>query len=328
MLTDFLLIIAGLFLLYLGAGSIVTSSSRIARRMGLSELWIGLTVVAFGTSLPELVVGLHSNITGVQDITLSNIAGANINNITLILGISGLIAPLTIRDKSTRREVSFLILATVVFFVLAVLGHDITRLDGIILFALFGYFTFSCCFVDFFREPPICRKCSLDRYHKIDLPEIDEEELKKKKPWWDIALIVFGIVALTFGGRVSVDSAVSIATALEIPQKVVGATIVALGTTLPELFTSVFAASRGELDISIGNIIGSCIFNILTIVGIASIIKPIGVNPTLLTFDFPFMILMSVIIIPMISPDFHIDKTESIILLLCYVFYVLTNLLR
>ncbi len=323
MLMFFLFIGIGVFLLYIGAGSIVTSSSRVARRMGLSDLWIGLTIVAFGTSLPELVVGFMSNLSPeAQGLTLSNIAGANINNITLILGISGLISPLTIREKTTRREISFMILAGVVFYIMALSGNVMSRVEGIILLVFFAYFTFTCCVIDFFKEPPVCRPGRVTDEMQL---EIDAE---RKPLALDIFLIIFGIAALGFGGEITKNNAVNLANYLNIPKTVIGATIVSLGTTLPELFTSVMAASKGKLDISIGNIVGSCIFNMLMVGGIAAVTRPIAVNTSLLMLDFPVMLLTSIIVIPMISPDFHIDKTESVILLLCYVFYVFTSYIR
>lgn len=312
-------IIVGLLALYFGAGFIVNSSSRVARRMGLSELWIGLTIVAFGTSLPELVVAITSNLGVAQDLAMSNIAGANVNNITLILGIAAFISPLMISEKSTRREISFLILAGALFFVLALIGSEISRLDGIILFTMFIIFTFTCCVVDFFKEPPCCRVIHNDSN------EVDGE--KKKSMAFDIFLMIIGIVALTFGGQITVKNAVLLATIMNISQTVIGATIVSLGTTLPELFTSVVAASHGKLDISIGNIIGSCIFNMLAVVGIASMIKPIPVSTDILTLHFPFMLLTSMIVIPMISPDFYIDKKESLVLILVYIFYIFSNIM-
>ncbi len=319
MLSLILWILLGVFLLYIGAGAIVTSSSRVAKRFGLSDLWIGLTIVAFGTSLPELVVGFISNLSPeATGLTLSNIAGANINNITLILGISGLISPLTIREKSTRREISFVILSGVVFYIMAVTGNVISRFEGIILLAFFGYFTFTVCVTDFFKIPAICRLNHVE----------DKSEANKKPIALDIFFIIFGMAALGIGGEITKNNAVSLAIFLKIPMTVIGATVVSLGTTLPELFTSVMAAARGKLDLSIGNIIGSCIFNLLVVGGIAAVSSPIPVNTSLLILDFPVMLLTSIIVIPMISPDFHIDKTESIILLLCYVFYVFTSYIR
>jgi cation:H+ antiporter len=263
------------------------------------------------------VVSLISTNTGVDDLALSNIAGANITNITLILGITGIINTLTVNNKSTRREIKFLVLSGVVFMTLAFIGQSISRWDSIILLVLFGFFNFSCCIVDFFKEPPPCRKEKRTNRSK-------KKRYMRTPVYADILLLFFGIVILSYGGNVTVETAKEMAIIFNIQTSIIGATIVALGTTLPELFTSVIAALKGKADLSIGNVIGSCLFNMLAIVGINGLIHPIDVSPSLLQLHFPVMIASSIIVIPMINKDFHISRYEAFILIACYFLYVFT----
>lgn len=258
------LLTAGLSFLIVGADALVRGASAIARSLGVSSLVIGLTVVAFGTSMPELTVNLYAAFTGSTDIAIGNIVGSNIANILMILGISALIAPLTVKSSTVRWEIPLALVAAVLVYVF---GQDvalnggmvdaISRSDGIALVAFFVVFMFY-----------------IFALVKVDPPPVSGEA-STLSLWPAIGFSLLGLAGLIIGGKLLVDSAIVLARLAGLSEAFIGLTVVAVGTSLPELFTSVVAAWRGEMDIAVGNVVGSNIFNVFWILGVTAIITPL-----------------------------------------------------
>jgi cation:H+ antiporter len=262
MFFNIFLLTIGLLLLIKGADWLVTGASTIARKKQISDLAIGLTIVAFGTSAPELVVNISASIDNHQDIVFGNIIGSNNFNLFFILGIAGLITPLVVQSSTLFKEIPISFLAGIMVLFLAnsfvFQGEILTRMDGIILLVFFLIFL-GYVYTQLKREP---------------VPdEVKEIYLPRWKHW---GLIIVGLLALIAGGKMVVTSAVSMATTLGVSEKLIGLTIIAAGTSLPELATSVVAALKKKSDIAIGNVIGSNIFNIFFILGISATVRPIA----------------------------------------------------
>lgn len=299
--------IFGLIFLYLGGDGLVKGSSRLARAMGINPVLIGLTIVAFGTSAPELVVSIIAAFKGSNDLIMGNILGSNIANIGLILGISALIYPISIKLTLIKVELPFMISISILLLLLSQ-NLIIEHFEGAILFILLISMIIYSCY-DAFKEPKEIEK------EFSELVQVDRSYYK------NILYIVFGIIGLSIGAKLLVDSAISIAQSLGVSQALIGITAVAIGTSLPELTTSVIAALKRESGIIIGNIIGSNIFNI-GILGIISVLKPIEMKQHLLEFEFCIMILFSIILLPIMKTGFKIAKTEGLLLLLFYLMFL------
>lgn len=255
MLVQLLLLVIGFVMLVKGADWFVDGASNIAAKFRIPQLVIGLTIVAMGTSAPEAAVSITAALQGSADITIGNILGSNILNVLIILGLSAVIVPIAIAKSTVKIETPFLIGVTVVLLLLGLDG-TISLVDGLILIALF-----------------IVYLLYLLRMAKNN-PE-EPEEMKSLKLWQAIAATVIGLVLIVLGSDFSVDAATEIARMLGLSERFIGLTIVALGTSLPELFTSVTAARKGNADIAIGNIVGSNVFNILFVVGLSSLVTPV-----------------------------------------------------
>jgi cation:H+ antiporter len=253
-------------MLFFGGEALVRGASAVARHFHLSPMVIGLTIVGFGTSAPELLVSLQAALEGQPEIAIGNVVGSNIANILLILGISALIAPLIIPARKMWRDLAFMLAATAILWAM-LLGDEISRLSGAVLFA--GLLVFLA--TTFF-------------FGKIE-PEPDQPEENQLKAW---GFTLGGLIVLVIGARFLVDSAVEIATTYGISQAVIGLTIVAVGTSLPELATSVIAAWRRHTEIAVGNIVGSNVFNIFGILGITAMISPIPADPRFAAIDMPW----------------------------------------
>ncbi|KXX67035.1 calcium/sodium antiporter [Flammeovirga sp. SJP92] len=275
MIIPILLVAAGFVTLIFGANWVVDGASSLAKKYNISDLVIGLTIVAFGTSAPELVVNSIASINGYSDIVLGNIIGSNNFNLFIILGITGLILPIKVQSSTAWKEIPISLLISVLLlfllndFIFSGTTYS-SRIDGLILLVLFGFFLFYV----------FCQV-------KTEPQNITAEN--KKTTLKIIGLIIFGLVGLILGGQLVVIHSVKIANTLGISEKIIGLTIVAAGTSLPELVTSVVAAVKKNSDIAIGNVIGSNIFNILLILSISSIIQPIEYNPK---FDLDLYILI------------------------------------
>ena len=263
MILNCLLIILGFILLIKGADLLVDGASGIAKKFHIPEIIIGLTIVSIGTSMPELFVSITSAIDGLEDISLGNVIGSNICNLLLILGLSATINPIIFKKETRIIEIPMNLGITILFLILCNIGNEVSRIDSVILITLF---------VAFIIYTIIIAK-------KGDEPNEEVVENKKqRKTIWNIIFITIGIIALKFGGDFVVENAEAIAKHFNISEKIIGLTIVAIGTSLPELVTSVTAAIKKDSDIAIGNIIGSNIFNMLLIIGAASAINPIKYN--------------------------------------------------
>lgn len=267
MITSILLLLVGFFVLIKGAGYLVSGASSVAARMKISPLIVGLTIVAFGTSAPELVVNVFSAIQGVNQVAIGNILGSNMANILLVLGLAAGIRALTVQKQTVAKEIPFSLLAAIVVLVFVsdvVLDHSgldvISRTDGLALLGFFVIFMYYTYFAS--KALP-----ELPRRPKVDSTLISTTQM------------IGGLLALFIGGHLIVESAVSIADVLGISQSIIGLTVVALGTSLPELATAIVAVRKGETDMAVGGIVGSNIFNIFLVLGVTATIAPI-------TFDY------------------------------------------
>lgn len=307
----------GMFLLILGANFLVSGASSLAKRLSVSELVIGLTVVAFGTSSPELIVNIFSTLSGYDEIVFGNIIGSNIFNILVILGVSGLVYPLSVHSNTVWKEIPFSLVVTILLFLMAndvlIFGsvkNELSFLDGVIFLVLFIIF--------------IIYVFGLSK-----IKSSNSFEVKVYSPIMTIILILLGIAGLFIGAKLAVDNAVYIARELLVSEKLIAITLVAGGTSLPELTTSVVAAFKKRSDIAIGNIVGSNIFNILFILGISSIIRTINYNP-ILNIDIYVIIFGSLILfMSMFTGKVHkLDRWESLLFVLIYIGYLIYILIR
>ena len=309
MISYILFIIGSLVVLYFGAEWLVKGAASVAERFGVSSLVVGLTVVAFGTSTPELIVSTQAALDGFGGISIGNVMGSNIGNIGLILGISALIYPLKAQMQLIRFDTPVMILTTLLFLVLF-LDQRIGRIEGIVFVAgAMAYTIFNII------------KSRKEHLKKV-LKEYDDAVPKISRHWaLDVLFIIAGFAALIIGSEFLVDNAVHLARLLGLSEAVIGLTIVAIGTSMPELATSVVAAIKKQPDIAIGNVVGSNIFNILGILGISSLIKPIA-TPDINLTDSLVMIGMSLLLLPFIRSGFTLRRWEGALLLAMYIAYV------
>ena len=316
-----ILIIVGFVLLIKGADFLVDGSSDIAKRFHIPEIVIGLTIVSIGTSLPELLVSINSATKGYSDMSLGNVIGSNICNFLLILGVSASIRRLKLKKETRYIEVPLCILYTIIFIILCNTENMITRVEAIVLLVLFNLFIGYSVAMGIKGE-------KYDEEAPIDEDDDKEKAAKEKQPGSivsNVIQILIGIVALKYGGDFIVDNATIIAEALNISEKIISLTIVAIGTSLPELVTSVIAATKGNSDISVGNIIGSNIFNMTMIIGVASLIKPITFNIEYNT-DLIILLIASIglFLFQYIPPKNMMSKRNGVMYLAGYVAYMIS----
>jgi cation:H+ antiporter len=311
------MLVAGLVLLVVGGEFLVRGASSLAAIVGISPLVIGLTVVAFGTSSPELAVSVQAGLGGNPDIAMGNVVGSNIFNVLFILGACAVILPLLVMQQLVRLEVPIMIAASFLVALLALDGK-LGFVDGLLLFAgIAGYTTWS--IVRSRRETAAAQAEFAQEYGEQKLaPKKSGAEIAK-----NIAFVVAGLGVLVLGARWLVDGSITIARAFGIDEVIIGLTIVAAGTSLPEVATSIIATIRKERDIAIGNVVGSNIFNILAILGISSMVTPGGLNvaPSVINFDIPIMIAVAVACLPIFFTGYTIARWEGILFLLSYVAY-------
>jgi len=300
----------GLVILLYGGKILVDGASAIAVKLGMSAGLIGLTIVAFGTSAPELLVSINAALKGNSDISIGNVVGSNIANIGMVLGISGLFYPILIRKSTLRFDYVITLLVTLLYYALSYNGI-IGFWEGVFLFTLFIGFN-----IYLFRN---AGKGGL-----VDNSEAEEEVEQVKGYSWLVAISLFlgGIVGLYFGSELLVNNAIKISREFGISERVIGVTIIAIGTSLPELITSIMAALAKKTDMAIGNILGSNIMNILSIIGITAIIKPIEVSDEFLSSDYLWMIGFTLILFPLIRTKMKISFLEGMILFLGYLAYM------
>ncbi len=307
LMLNILYFILGIAGLVIGGEMLVKGSSRLAKGLGISPIIIGLTVVAFGTSSPEFVVCLTAALQGASDITVGNIVGSNIANIALILGVAAVIKPISIHDSITKVQAPFMIFLTLMVFIIA-LNHYIGRAEGLIIFLTLPLFIFY-------------------SYYSYKKSNGDDSENNgfSKKPVIQLVMITAGLFFLIVGARLTVSSGISFARTFGLSELVIGVTIIAIGTSLPELSTAIFSAIKNEHEILVGNVVGSNIFN-LGILGLVALIHPIGVNPAALKLEFPVMIVLSILIYPVMKIGSKISRIEGV-LLLCFYFGFIYTLL-
>lgn len=306
-----LLFLAGGSLLIVGAELLVRGASRVATGLGITPLVVGLTVVAFGTSSPELAVTVGSAYAGEADVALGNIVGSNIFNVLFVLGLSAIFAPLLVARQLVRLDVPLMIGVSVLVLLLSLDG-GVGRTDGLLLFAgLVSYTVFL--IVQSRRETAELREDAGDADERLDA-----------RAWViNLGLVLAGLALLVLGARWLVDAAVSTAEALGVSRLVIGLTIVAAGTSLPEVATSVLATVRGQRDIAVGNVVGSNLFNLLAVLGLGSVFSPTGipVSTGALTFDLPVMIAVAVATLPIFFTGYAIERWEGVVFLGFYVAY-------
>lgn len=298
-------IIGGFLILTLGAEALVRGATTIALRLGITPLVIGLTIVAFGTSAPELAVSVKAALAGNSGISLGNVIGSNIVNIGLILGITALIRPIEVKSEMVKRDIPIMILASMLFWGL-LLDGELSLIDGVILLSfMLGYLVFS-----YF---------SAKNTNDADGEVIEEGP---KNPLLSLLFIAVGISMLVGGGILFVNGAVDLAKVFGVSEVIIGLTIVAIGTSMPELVTSVLAALKGQSDIAIGNIVGSNIFNILGILGVTAIVYPVS-GLGFQSLDFIVMLALAVIILPFAWTGLRIGRREGATLLIAYLGYLI-----
>jgi cation:H+ antiporter len=310
-----LLFVLGLVLLVVGAEALVRGASRLALAFGISPLVIGLTVVAFGTSAPELAVSVTSSLTGSADVAVGNVVGSNIFNVLFILGVSALIVPLAVAQQLVRLDVPLMIAVSLLVALFA-RGGQVGRIEGSLLFLGIVVYT-----VFLIRQSRREGKPVAGEY-----AEAFGEGAPKAKWQWvlDVALVAVGLALLVLGARWLVNGAVAFARVLGVSELIIGLTIVAAGTSLPEVATSIVAAIRGERDIAVGNVVGSNIFNILSVLGLSAALSPAGltVSASALRFDIPVMIAVAVACLPIFLTGHVIARWEGALFLGYYVAYV------
>jgi len=307
MLISILYLIVGVAFLFFGADWLVKSAVFFANRLKISSLVIGLTVVAFGTSLPELIISLTAVLADKSDIAIGNIVGSNIANVGLVLGISSLIFPITIHFNRIKRDLYIYLFVCIVFIVFLYDG-TISRVEGVTLFTGLIFYTWSC----------------IKYRHDLDVELVKPNRSTGKA----LLLFILGLIGLYFGAEIFIKGAIELARILGVSEVVIGMSIVALGTSLPELSTSVMAAFHKEHGISVGNIIGSNLFNILSVIGIVGIVKPIVSQSEIMFFEIPFMIAFGLMLIPLsrVKQPFH--RIYSFLLIAAYLAFIYGLFLR
>lgn len=340
MLIAVLLFIVGLILLYFGAEYLVGGSSAIGLRLGITPLMIGLTVVAFGTSAPELLVSVMAVFSESDDISVGNIIGSNIANILLILGVSAMFRPMSVSKRAVKREFSFMVGATALMALFCFTGAQLVWWEGVIFLMGMVFYLYFCFLSATSKsaaasdEADEAAEFDGEELGELEDVDVDVDVDPDANPAMDVVKMVGGIIALAFGAHLMVDNAIMIATALGVSALVIGITVVAFGTSLPELATSVIAAVRDESDISVGNVIGSNIFNILLVLGIVALItpmvlgKPLNVGQNVLTWDLWIMLGVAIGIWPILRSGHHISRLEGFFMFAFYCGYVAFLFLR
>lgn len=318
MVVYILLILLGFFLLIKGADILVDGASNIARKFNIPEIVIGLTIVAIGTSMPELMVSLNASLKGLGDISIGNIIGSNLANLLLILGITSLISPLLFKRETKVFEGPFTLFVTLVFFLVSnfsLLRNDlkISRIEGIILLLL--------CLIFFVYNFIMTKKGKEFDGEKNDISIKDKKKINTVQ---SVLMVVFGILGLKFGGDFVVENVRKLSLELGISEKLVSLTIVAFSTSLPELITSITATRKGDEDMAIGNIIGSNILNIVLIIGISAVISPINYS---IIYNFDMYLLLAVtfifVLYPFIGKKNTMTKLNGVIFVCIYFFYMI-----
>lgn len=303
-----LLLVIGFALLIWGADFFVDGASRVAARLKIPQIVIGLTIVAFGTSAPEAAVSISAGLKGSADLAVSNVVGSNILNIGIILGISALITPLAVQKGTRKFEMPYVMIITIILMLLGMFDGKLGWVDGLILWA--GMILF------------LVYLLNVAKKGKAEAQDEEKDEKKKKAPLiWLIVKIIIGGVAIVFGSDFAVDGATAIATSVGWSERLIGLTIVSLGTSLPELVTSVIAAIKKNADIAIGNIVGSNIFNILFVLGTTALITPVAYTEAFIIDNIVAFAIAALLLVLVLNRDCKLKRVGGGILLASYVIY-------
>lgn len=309
-MVELLQVIGGLIVLIIGGEFLVRAAVAMANKLGVPTLIIGLTIVSFGTSAPEMVISIQAVLDGLPDISIGNIVGSNVANILLVLGITALVFPIAVDAKVMKRDAPLMMFATVLFAAFMFTG-EISRIHSVVFLGMMVIYT-----IYLFR--------SVKSGGDTDLLEELEEETDVEMPTWKaVGAMLVGLVMLAVGSDVMVAGASEMARAFGVTEAMIGLTIVALGTSAPELVTCVVAAYRKHSDIAIGNIVGSNLFNIAVIGGTASMVKPIAVNPMFLTYDVWLLILVTLVLVSFMLVGKKINRVQGAIFTIGYIAYTL-----
>ena len=314
MLEAVIFIIIGFILLIKGADFLVSGASSIAKKFHIPEIIIGLTIVSIGTSMPELMVSITSALEGYSDMAIGNVVGSNVANLVLILGLAAVLQPVILKKQTRLIDTPICLGIAIIFYFICNYGQNVTRIDGIILIALFVLFI----------SYTIIMAIKGKKFENEEVKEEKKSENEVLSPLKSIVYIILGIVALKFGGDFAVDNAVKVAQWFGLSEKIISVTILAIGTSLPELVTTVSAAIKKESDIAIGNILGSNIFNMLLIIGVSSIINPIVYNISY-NIDMYIMIvaLCVLFLFAYIPPKNQVSKMNGVVYLIIYAIYMI-----
>ncbi|MEG2985207.1 MAG: calcium/sodium antiporter [Peptostreptococcaceae bacterium] len=316
---SFLILIIGFALLIKGADIFVEGASSIAKRFNVPPMLIGLTIVAMGTSAPEAAVSISSSLAGQNDMSIANVVGSNFFNILIVLGISAIIAKLPVEKDTIKKDTPFLIFISALLLILS-LNLELTRLDGLVFLVLFVLFLIN------MIKSNINSKNNEDSSSETAIA-IEASDTKAVSLPKTIVVCIVGIVGIVFGGDLVVDSATNIATSFGMSANLVGLTIVAMGTSLPELVTSVIAVRKGETEIAIGNVIGSNIFNILLVLGLAAVIHPMTIS-TMALIDTVFMTAITILLYLFMKKNNSLNKNQGIIFIVIYFAYMIYTIVR
>lgn len=303
----YVLLIVGFLLLIKGADFFVEGSAAVAKKLRVPTMIIGLTIVAMGTSAPECAVSIAASIKGSNAMAISNVVGSNIFNLMVVSGFCALFTPLIVHAKTLKQEFPFSILAAIVMLIAGFIGMTLGRIEGVILLVLFAFFL------------AWMVKSALKA--RANAEDIEEEKVKDLGNLQCLLYIIGGIIAIVIGGDLVVDSATEIARTFGLSENLIGLTIVAFGTSLPELVTSAVAAKKGEVDMALGNVIGSNIFNILLVAGIAATVSPMAFLMENV-IDLVILIVMSIVVWSFASTKKKIGRAEGVFMLIIYVAYI------
>ena len=319
LLKAILILVIGFVLLIKGADFFVEGSSSVAKKFHVPAMLIGMTIVAMGTSLPECAVSVTASLANNNSLAVSNVIGSNIFNLMVVCGACALFSPLTIRQDTLKKEFPLSIICAALMLVLGYIGMTLGHIDGIIFLVLFvGYLLWM---IQSAKKARAAVLSDPAQSGQLEQTEFVEENIAILPTWKSLVFIIGGMIAIKFGGDFVVNGASSIASSMGLSQTLIGLTIVAMGTSLPELVTSLVAAKKGEVDMALGNVIGSDIFNILFVLGIATVISPISFLMENV-IDIILLIIMSVIVLAFAWTRQQINRKEGILMLLMYAAYM------
>lgn len=311
--TTIVLLVIGLIVIIVGGDYLVRGASSIALRLHLSPLVVGLTIVAFGTSAPELLISIQSALKGSPDIAMGNVVGSNICNLALVLGLAAVINPVKVQSNSIRIDWPMTMGSAILLYLVVRDGYLVGYEGFIFVLIIIGYLFFI---ISLSRKN---LKAAKNAINKDEIPDIPTKQI-----WKDTVFIIIGCISLYFGSEWFVNSAKELALNLGVEERVVGLTIVALGTSLPELVTAAVASYKGHTDLALGNLMGSNIFNILSILGITSMVREIPIHIEILNKDIFWMLLVTLMILPLMIIRREVGRIDGFILLIVYAVYFYT----